>query len=291
MPNSQPLVLIVVRALSSDKFILIKLSLFGWNLCPIKYARRSIVSTWIFCFEILLRLLEVNAKWVNILAICMCVLQVKKKCIAAAAAMGRRRNQHHYRHYEIYATHSNEPRVERRNLVWLPVQRKMIPMNRDRQKSRVSTVQSIVSIVPVLINLIVQCESSYAYSDYLEHRRYLVKQLNKGPNVIRRWIHQVIVLCVAFDSLATLDNTYQNRQSFPHHRATSRAGAFRYCHRRKRRRYVFRNDTAALKWKHLLRTVSRENRYSLESYFLLVVETWRWSLLVAVFFRIVHKRE
>lgn len=55
----------------------------------------------------------------------------------------------------------------------------------------------------------------------------------------------MIVLCVAFDSLAALDNKCHNRQSFPHQRAKSRADAIRY-HRRHRRRCVFRNDTAAL---------------------------------------------
>lgn len=75
-----------------------------------------------------------------------------------------------------------------------------------------------------------------------------MKNQLKYVHVYRR-TQQMIVLCVAFDSLAALDNKCHNRQSFPHQRAKSRADAIRY-HRRHRRRCVFRNDTAALEWKH-----------------------------------------
>lgn len=70
----------------------------------------------------------------------MCVQRVKKKCTVAvaAAAMEHQKSQHHYHHYEIYATHSNDPRVERHKAVWLPVRCEMITMHRDHQKSRVS---------------------------------------------------------------------------------------------------------------------------------------------------------
>lgn len=124
----------------------IKLLLFNWNSHQrfIKNARRSqSVYKYFGTFAVNSSAFAWSdfVKWVSILIICMCVRKVKKKCTPAAVAMDRRKSHYHYRHYEIYETHSNDPRVERHKPVWPPVHCKMIIAKRARQKSRVSTVQ------------------------------------------------------------------------------------------------------------------------------------------------------
>lgn len=128
----------------------IKLLLFNWNSQQALYQERPQFQSVYIVYHICFGAIVVNSsafawsdfvKWVSILIICMCVLKVRKKCPPAAVAMDRLKSHYHYRHYEIFETHSNDPRVERRKPVWPPAHFKMRIVKRARQKSRVSTLQ------------------------------------------------------------------------------------------------------------------------------------------------------